>query len=214
MKIFLLTVVCIVIAFGVVCVDGIIYKFLSIECCDQNKDIFETERCTVNGSVGTVITNLKESLYKINVGWRLDVFKCVFICSWTSLQVLVGLYRHEANKYRQIFKLSKIEWCSFISGSVKSNYMIKFVINTIRESTGKQLFHRCPFQGRIAAMNLTLRNDKLFSIYPRGQYRLSVKMSDGDNREMFFVALEFDLISVDWDLLRYEEVMNIFLKQF
>lgn len=42
-------------------------------------------------------------------------------------------------------------------------------------------------------MNLTMKNDKLFSIYPRGQYRLRVNLSDGNNKEMFQVAFEIDL---------------------
>lgn len=80
-----------------------------------------------------------------------------------------------------------------MAGSTKSNYMINFIINTVKESTGDQLFHRCPFQGRVAMMNLTMKNDKLFSIYPRGQYRLRVNLSDGNNKEMFQVAFEIDL---------------------
>lgn len=105
---------------------------------------------------------------------------------------------HENDQYRQIFKLSKIEWCSFMDGSSKkSNYLINFFVNTIRESVDKQLFHKCPFQDRVELVNMTMKNDKLFSIYPRGQYRLSVKMLDADNREMYVNLLEIDLMSSD-----------------
>lgn len=48
--------------------DGVPYKFLSIKCKDVNKDIFDTETCTVNGTSSKVITTVKKKLTKINVG--------------------------------------------------------------------------------------------------------------------------------------------------
>lgn len=61
-----------VLALVVISVGGISYKFTSVECRDVNKDIFETERCTVNGSTATIITTLKKSLKKINVGLEIN----------------------------------------------------------------------------------------------------------------------------------------------
>lgn len=83
-----------------------------------------------------------------------------------------------------------------MAGSKKSNYMISFLMKTIKESSG-DIFHQCPVSGRVSMINMTMTNEKLFSIYPRGQYRLNVKLSDGANHEMFSVASEIDLINAD-----------------
>ena len=73
MRISLILVACTAIIFTlvVISVDGISYKFTSVECRDVNKDIFETESCTVNGSSATIITTLKKSLNKINVSLKI-----------------------------------------------------------------------------------------------------------------------------------------------
>lgn len=81
-----------------------------------------------------------------------------------------------------------------MAGSAKSNYMINFIINTIKESTGDQLFHKCPYDGRIEIMDITMKNDKLFSIYPRGKYLVKIQIADGDNFDMMTAALELDLL--------------------
>lgn len=82
-----------------------------------------------------------------------------------------------------------------MAGSAKSNYMINFIIGTVKESTGQQLFHKCPYEGRIELMKISMKNEKLFSIYPRGKYLLRVKIADGNNIDMMTVAIEFDLLN-------------------
>lgn len=112
-----------------------------------------------------------------------------------SQQILVRIHKHESSGYRQIFKLSKIEWCSFMAGTAKSNYMINFIVNTIKESTGEQLFHKCPYEGRIEILEFSMKNEKLFSIYPRGKYQLDIKIADENNAELMTVGFEFDLLN-------------------
>lgn len=77
-------------------------------------------------------------------------------------------------------------------GEVKSNYMINFVIGTVKDSAGKELFHECPYQGRIAVTNLTLKNDRLFSICPSGKYQISVNISE-DGVKLISVNVRLDL---------------------
>lgn len=103
------------------------------------------------------------------------------------------LHKFENSAYRQIFKIHKVEWCSFMSGKARSNYMMNFIINTIKDSTSKQLFHKCPYQGRFELLNITMKSDSHFSIYPRGQYRLDIKLYDEGDAEMFSVAVEMKI---------------------
>lgn len=67
MKILSLAFACIVIALVNISVDGVVYNYLSISCRDINKDVFETEKCTVNGQAATIILTLKKNLSIINV---------------------------------------------------------------------------------------------------------------------------------------------------
>lgn len=53
--------------FLVVVIDGASYNFLSIRCQDVNREIFQTEICTVNGTTGTILTLVERNLTKINV---------------------------------------------------------------------------------------------------------------------------------------------------
>lgn len=95
-------------------------------------------------------------------------------------------------RFRQIFKINRIEWCAFMAGATKLNYMLKFVLSAIKESASQQLFHKCPYQGKVEIVNKALKEAKLISIYPPGLYRLDVKVSN-EATVMFNVELELEI---------------------
>lgn len=80
-----------------------------------------------------------------------------------------------------------------MAGTKKSNYMINFIISTIKGSTSKELFHTCPYEGKVDVSNVTLQNEKFFSIYPSGKYRINIKISDEKNVEMISVTMGITL---------------------
>lgn len=108
-------------------------------------------------------------------------------------QVLAGMYKLEKSGFRQIFKLTKVEWCAFMAGTTKSNYMINLLVSTIKDSTSKELFHKCPYEGKIELMKISMKNDKLFSIIPSGNYKIRVEIMDGNSAGLFTVELVVDL---------------------
>lgn len=90
-----------------------------------------------------------------------------------------------------------------MANTTKSNYMTNFLLGTIRKSTSKELFHKCPYQGRIVISNATMQNEKFFSIYPPGKYRINVKLLEEDNVEKYSAAMEIVLSNwVKWKCIK------------
>lgn len=82
-----------------------------------------------------------------------------------------------------------------MAGSSRSDCIMSFIINTIKQTTGEKLFHKCPYQGRVEIVNLRIRNENLFSIYPRGKYLLKIGIFDEKNLDMMTVAVEIELLT-------------------
>lgn len=82
-----------------------------------------------------------------------------------------------------------------MSGTSKANYVGNFLISTIKDSTTKELFHKCPYEGTIKVIDVKMKNDKLFAIIPPGQYKVDVKIEDGNNAEIYHVEVVLDLLS-------------------
>lgn len=108
-------------------------------------------------------------------------------------QIAVVLQKLENGTYRQIFKVSKIEWCSFMAGTSRSNYMITMLVNTIKSSATENIFHKCPFDGKIVLTNVTMKNQKLLMIYPSGNYRFVIKVNDDWDDEIFLINIAYKL---------------------
>lgn len=71
--------------------------------------------------------------------------------------------------------------------------MTNFIINTCRGSASKEIFHKCPFQGKIQVYNFTLNNDKLLSIFPNGRYKMIFHYFNGQGKTLLQVEMEIDL---------------------
>lgn len=81
-----------------------------------------------------------------------------------------------------------------MSGTTKTNYIGNFLINTIKDSTTKELFHKCPYEGTAKVIGISMKNEKLFSIIPPGQYKVDVKIEDGQNSGLYHVEVILDLL--------------------
>lgn len=82
-----------------------------------------------------------------------------------------------------------------MSGASKANYVGNFLISTIKDSTTKELFHKCPYEGTVKVVDVKMKNDKLFSIIPPGQYKVDLKIEDGSNSEIYHVEVILDLLA-------------------
>lgn len=173
--------------------ESVNYKFTGIECKDPDKKTFKTEVCKIDGQRCNVVTSLSRSLNTINVIMKRP--QRILTASFPNPQVVLIFYKNEKSGFRQIFKVTRIEWCSLMDGSAKSNYMTKFVINTVKESGAEELFHECPFEGVFHIKNMTMKNDKLLSIFPNGNYRFDIKAADENNVEILFIRLFLELMN-------------------
>lgn len=105
----------------------------------------------------------------------------------------MGLNKFDNGSFRQIFKIKKFEWCSLMAGESKSNYMTNMIINTFKSSVTTEIFHKCPFLGKISLLNVTLKAEPMLSIYPTGVYRIVIKAYDDIDDNILTLKLSFDL---------------------
>jgi hypothetical protein len=56
--------------------------------------------------------------------------------------------------------------------------------------TTENVFHKCPYEGKIEAKNLDMKEDKFFSVYISGLYRSFVMISDKAKNEIFSFTLD------------------------
>jgi hypothetical protein len=110
-----------------------------------------------------------------------------------SFQLLVGFNKFDNGTFRQIFKIKKLEWCSMMAGTARSNYMTNLIVNMVKSTATEKLFHKCPFSGSMNLSNIALAGDVFFSIYPSGIYQLFLKIFDDIDPQIVFVKLTYDL---------------------
>lgn len=80
------------------------------------------------------------------------------------------------SEFRQMFKAPRVDWCALMSGSTKSNLMMKGLVEIFKRQM-PHFIHKCPYFGRYEAFNVTV-NTKLLSMYPPGIYRFQGKVVD------------------------------------
>lgn len=103
------------------------------------------------------------------------------------------MFKFDKSTFRRIFKINKVDWCGFMAGFAKPNYMINYFMNIIKESTSKELFHKCPYEGEVEIVNKALKDSSMVSIYPPSKYRIEVKISDGNNAVLLRIQLDIDI---------------------
>lgn len=184
-------------------VEGNSYKFLALDC--QDSEVFQTQKCVHNETVLRVLTSINGSLNRINVELLMG-FLMYFKLALHFFQILVGMFKFEKSSFRQIFKINKVDWCGFMAGFAKPNYMITFFMKIIKESTSKELFHKCPYEGEVDIINKALKDSSMVSIYPPGKYRIEVKVSDGNNAVMLRIRLDIDIFN--WNVQQFFFIFN------
>lgn len=173
--------------------EAVDYKFLKSECETSEKKTIIVSRCDVDGKKFSVTAKIQRPL---GLTRQLNVWINLKTCKKSLnlfLKVLLGFNKYENQTFRQIFKVKKVEWCSLVNGTARSNYMTTMIINTVKTSATETLFHNCPFSGSIVLSNVILKADAMFSIYPSGVYQLFFKIYDDVDPQILLVNLTYDL---------------------
>ncbi|CAO1364310.1 unnamed protein product [Diamesa hyperborea] len=88
--------------------------------------------------------------------------------------------------YRSVVETPVFEYCGIMAG-ISSNIIMNMTMTVLKESV-PDLFHECPYSGRLTAYNMTMKVDKLFSIFPSGDYRVHFVLSDKTDPKLFHLT--------------------------
>ena len=89
------------------------------------------------------------------------------------------LYVKSVKGYKKIFQTPGFDICTIMSGG-EINPSLKSFIDQM--SADKPLFRECPYEGRIEILNLAMKGEGAFGIYPQGMYQISVTFSRKKNK--------------------------------
>jgi hypothetical protein len=82
------------------------------------------------------------------------------------------------SEYRQIFKVSRIDWCSIVNGKSTTSSLAKAVINMIKQQY-PQFVHDCPYSGSLTLLDIKKFNE-IYKMLPEGFVKIPAKVIDGD----------------------------------
>ena len=170
--------------------------FLVTKCAKQADSYvrgtrFQSIECEANNSTALVnYCNLKAISRKIvhlNVGVKLlKSFNKPFY-----VQMILD-YRYGLI-YREVINTKKQEWCGIMDGK-STHPMLSQTIAQIKGSAPK-LFHKCPYEGEVELKNVTLDDQKSFDVFPEGNYRFKLLISEKDVKPYFSLILKLQFKS-------------------
>ena len=149
--------------------------FLTIECARPAENYndgtrFQSIECSANNLTAVVkycfIKAISRKVVTLNVGVKpLKSFKKPFY-------VQLILYYRYGLIFREVINTKKQEWCDFMDGKTKNLYLSHTIAQI--NSSAPNLFHKCPYEGDVEVKNLTVDDQKAFSVFPEGIYKTSV----------------------------------------
>ena len=157
-------------------VDG--SRFKSIECTANNITAIVTY-CYMKAVSRRIVT--------LNVGVKFlkPINKPIYV------QIIVN-YRYGLI-YREVINTKKQEWCGIMDGK-STHPMLSQTIAQIKGSAPK-LFHKCPYEGEVELKNVTLDDQKSFDVFPEGNYRFKLLISEKDVKPYFSLILKLQFKS-------------------
>jgi hypothetical protein len=90
----------------------------------------------------------------------------------------------------QFLKMSRIEWCEIMAGAKSTNPWVKSLVKMLKISC-PAFIRQCPYVGRMELNGVTAIKE-MVSIFPRGSFRMSSCLVDGDFKIMTYDCL-FDV---------------------
>lgn len=158
-------------------------QFVSTKCLSSNLT-FATVECIIrdNNTTADILLNFIQPFENINV--RKTVFKNFNkqIANLIFPQKLYVSYSvKNDSEFRQIFKVSRIRWCSLVNGKSTTSFLAKAVISLIKQQY-PQFIHDCPYSGSYNMLDVKKFNG-IIEIFPEGFIKTSAKIIDGDKKK-------------------------------
>lgn len=95
-------------------------------------------------------------------------------------QVQFEYLMNKNGKFQSVFKSVPIDWCSIMTGKLKSYFFVKMTLNGFKLAA-PQFFHTCPYGGIHAAKDMKPRR-VFVSMYPSGNFKVKIKISNGTHK--------------------------------
>ncbi|CAO1364409.1 unnamed protein product [Diamesa hyperborea] len=93
--------------------------------------------------------------------------------------------------FREVMTTGRLEVCeileNFLGKTPKTqpfaplNVILNMTYQVVKDSLDPKLIHPCPYYGSIAINNISMQNTKFFSIFPSGEYRLTILVSNDED---------------------------------
>lgn len=99
------------------------------------------------------------------------------------------MYKLIDSNYNQIFKISDMEWCEFVSKKSLRGPISKIVTSALKDCC-PQLYRKCPHKG-LYELQVTFGN--IMGILPTGTYRLDVHIYDDLDNNLAALAPVFEV---------------------
>jgi hypothetical protein len=92
--------------------------------------------------------------------------------------------------YNSVFN-STTDFCSFMKN--EGHPIANFILDFIKDTVPRNLFHPCPFSGEFIAYNVTIKPVALFSQFLRGRLRAILTFFDDVDENIFTTKHEVEL---------------------
>jgi hypothetical protein len=93
------------------------------------------------------------------------------------------------NPYHNTIINSTFDACAFLNGTDK-NPIAKWFLDMVSDSVPKGFYHPCPYFGELRAYNVTLKITNLFSQFPKGSYKTTIRTFDKIDENMITFKLD------------------------
>lgn len=141
-------------------------------CTSSNESVFSFDTCVASptGKGFNVLVNIKQPL---------------------DMLVYIRLFSKQGEKFRQMFKIPKIDWCDLMKGVKKANPITKAFLKSFNDSC-PNVIRPCPYFGKFELQDFKLNRD-LMIILPKGILRTVIGGVDGSK-----VAFEASMLINIW----------------
>jgi len=99
--------------------------------------------------------------------------------------------------YRDVIHTAKLDWCKLMNSKSVDNKVTWIFIEIVRD-TVPSVIHPCPYQ-TLVVTNATVETHSLLSVFPTGDYKFVMILSNDDDANLLTVTIIGSLSSSNKD---------------
>ena len=171
-------------------------KITSINCDNSKSKTFVNSTCSLKAfkrgvTYLTAETYLNRRIQSNNVHVSLYFYKSRNISHQYISKMATIYYQKVMNSYKQVHKVSYDDFCKALGEKSLASYLVSSYLDKIAPGQ----FHACPhYPGKYGIFNQTL-NDSWSVPLPGGEYKITFKIWDDIDANMYQLVLHFEIKS-------------------